>query len=151
MLPPFTRSEALFLWTNFLCSFTWWGSCACQILPSFTSGLISVGNYKNVSKIGENASFSSCYSPQISNLTPNSNFSANFDVGNTLLSQHLLPGGQSRVCLRFRQECPQIGHFLLPLRTKPGLLSTCVQNTAKFGLGWFLWMYRKVLNHLSQK
>ena len=39
----------------------------------------------------------------------------------------------------------------MPLRTAPELLSTVVQNMTKYGLGWFLGMCRKVLDHLSQK
>ena len=39
----------------------------------------------------------------------------------------------------------------MPLDTWPGLLSTCVHKMTKYGLGWFLWVYRKVLDHLSQK
>ena len=56
-----------------------------------------------------------------------------------------------RLCWRFKQNRPKIDHFLIPLHTPPELTSTCVQNMTKYGLGWFLWIGRKVLDHLSQK
>ena len=53
--------------------------------------------------------------------------------------------------LKIYTEMPKRGHFLLPLHTAPELLSIVVQNMTKYGLGWTLWMCRKVLDHLSQK
>ena len=151
MLPPFTRDDTPLLWTNFSCSFTWLG---CQALRSTASKLIPWfmrKGGKNHPKIAQKCKFKISYTGHNSILTPNSKISANFGPENTLLTQHSLSGSYSRVCQRTKQNCLKNDHFLLPHHSVPELLSMCVQNMTKYGLGWFLGIGRKALDHLSQK
>ena len=134
-----------------MCSFTWRGSHLSHLTTSLTFGMIYVDKYKNYNKILWHIKFMPPCTARIWDPTPNLNFSANFGTGNTFLTQHLLPDDQDRVCQRFKQNYPKNDHFLMPLHTAPELLSTCVQNMTKNGLGRTLWMCKKVLDHLSQK
>ena len=84
--------------TNFLCSFTWWGSHAGLSWARWTFGMIYEEKSKFSPKNWWKCPVVAYSSAHISNLTPDSKNSGNFGPGNTLLTQHLLSGDQSRVC-----------------------------------------------------